>query len=87
MDDRNRQVDSLNRENFRVFDDGVQQTISHFDAEDAPIAIGIVLDASASMSRTAAMAPLAMQELLKNARNHDEFFLVEFNQSASPLCR
>jgi Ca-activated chloride channel family protein len=87
MDDRQRPVDGLLRENFRLFDDGVEQAIAHFDADDAPFALGIVLDASASMRRTAPLAPRAMTELLEKAQKEDEFFLVEFSNQARLVTR
>ena len=42
-------VTNLNKENFRVFEDGVEQTITHFASEDAPVSIGLLFDASGSM--------------------------------------
>jgi Ca-activated chloride channel homolog len=45
-----RLVIGLERENFRVFENRVQQEIVNFSAEDVPISIGIILDMSGSMS-------------------------------------
>src|SRR5690349_13066289 len=44
-----RAVSGLARENFRVFEDGTEQTISDFFTEDAPVSIGLLFDASGSM--------------------------------------
>src|ERR1051325_9254752 len=38
-------VTNLRLEDFRIFEDGVEQKISHFSSEDAPISIGMLFDA------------------------------------------
>ncbi len=61
---RDRQVLGLEREQFRVYDDAVEQSITHFASGDAPVSVPIVFDASASMgpklrrSREAITEPL-----------------------------
>ncbi len=84
-DDRGRPLTGLHGESFRVFDDGVERRITHFDTEESPMALGIVLDASASMRRTAPMAPLAVAEVIGKAKEDDEFFLIEFKALARML--
>jgi Ca-activated chloride channel family protein len=42
-------VRGLSQDDFRVFDDGRPQAISHFSAERVAVSIGIVIDTSASM--------------------------------------
>ena len=39
-------VTSLQKENFRIFEDGVEQKITNFSSEDAPLSIGLLFDAS-----------------------------------------
>ena len=48
-DDSGRFVPNLRREDFRVFEDGQEQPITHFSSERVPVSLGIVLDTSASM--------------------------------------
>ena len=48
-DELNRPVSGLDKENFKVFDDKVQQKITSFAMEDEPIAICLVIDVSGSM--------------------------------------
>lgn len=43
-------VTTLKKENFRVFEDGVEQEITHFAMDDAPLSIGLVFDSSGSMA-------------------------------------
>src|SRR5690348_14119237 len=42
-------VFGLGREDFRVLDDNVEQRISHFAQEDAPVSVIVVFDTSGSM--------------------------------------
>ena len=51
-DTYNRPVSGLEKENFRVFDDKVEQVITSFSMEDEPVAVGLVFDTSGSMSGT-----------------------------------
>ena len=55
-DPLNRPVSGLEKENFRVFEDKVAQTITQFAMDDEPVAVGLVFDTSGSMSRQAAAA-------------------------------
>jgi VWFA-related protein len=49
-DDDGRFVPGLRQEDFRVYDDGEEQPISHFSAERVPVSLGIALDSSGSMT-------------------------------------
>jgi VWFA-related protein len=73
-------VNSLTRENFRLFEDGVEQKITHFANEDAPVSIGLLFDTSGSMRDKIRKSLEAVSELFKNANSEDEFFLIEFNE-------
>lgn len=81
-DGRDSSVSGLSRSNFKVFDDNVEQVISHFAVEDAPVSVGIVFDASASMRGKLQKSREAVARLLATANPEDEFFLVQFNRSA-----
>ena len=48
-DTLNRFVLGFQKQDFRLFDDGVEQTIAHFSGEDAPLSIGLAFDESGSM--------------------------------------
>ena len=39
----------LRKEDFQLFDDGVEQPIAHFSGEDVPLSIGLAFDISGSM--------------------------------------
>ncbi len=80
-DKMNRPVLGLERENFRVFDDGVEQTVSQFAMEDEPVAVGLVFDTSGSMSNTLGSSRRAAMEFFKLSNPEDEYALVEFNNA------
>src|ERR1051326_8991537 len=77
-DPLNRPVTGLEKENFRVFEDKVEQAITSFSMEDEPVAVGLVFDTSGSMSGTEREERLAATEFFKTANPEDEFALVEF---------
>ncbi|HSP69611.1 MAG TPA: VWA domain-containing protein [Bryobacteraceae bacterium] len=77
----NRPVAGLDRENFRVFDDKVEQVITSFSMEDEPVAVGLVFDTSGSMSGAEREERMAATEFFKTANPEDEFALVEFDSS------
>jgi VWFA-related protein len=78
-DPMNRPVTGLDREHFRVFEDRVEQPVTHFAMDDEPLAIGLVFDASGSMGNKLRKARMAAAAFFKTANPEDEFFLVEFN--------
>jgi Ca-activated chloride channel homolog len=84
-DPYNRQVTGLEPENFRVFEDNVEQEVVTFSSEDLPISIGVILDLSGSMANKLGNAKQAALQFLGTANPEDEFFLVGFNERAELL--
>lgn len=78
-DPLNRFVTGLEKQNFRLYEDKVEQQITDFSAEDAPISIGLVFDTSGSMGPKLQKSRQAAAEFFKTANPADEFFLVQFN--------
>lgn len=78
-DPLNRFVTGLEKEHFRLYEDKVEQKITDFSAEDAPISIGLVFDTSGSMGQKLQKSRQAAAEFFKTANPQDEFFLVQFN--------
>jgi Ca-activated chloride channel homolog len=73
-------VPDLDKANFRISEDNVEQAITHFAKDDAPLSIGLVFDASASMRSKMHKSSEAAAAFFKTANPEDEFFLVEFNE-------
>jgi len=81
-DPYNRLVTGLDPDNFRVFEDNIEQEIITFSSEDVPISIGVIFDCSGSMSNKLGKAREAALDFFKTANPADEFFLVSFNERA-----
>ena len=78
-DPLNRPVAGLEKENFRVYEDKVEQTITQFSMEDEATAVGLVFDTSGSMGDKLQRSRMAARAFFKIANPEDEFFLVEFD--------
>jgi len=78
-------VQGLSQDQFHVFENGVEQKITHFSTEDAPTAIAIVFDASDSMRKKLSTARKALAELLRESNPDDDFSLIVFNRKAKLL--
>jgi len=81
-DNLNRFVLGLQKPDFHVFEDGVEQSVAQFSGEDAPLSVGLVFDESGSMDLKLRNARDAAAQFLKTLNREDEAFLVEFGDSA-----
>ncbi len=81
-DSMNRFVLGLEKGDFHISEDGVEQKIAHFSGEDAPLSVGLVFDESGSMDYKLRTAQVAVEQFLKTMNANDEAFLVEFSDSA-----
>ncbi len=84
-DPLNRIVTGLEREQFKVYEDKVEQQIIHFAQETAPISVGIIFDVSGSMkeNNNIGSAKNAIMRFLQSGNPDDEYFLVTFNQKTT----
>jgi len=73
---------TLNQDDFRVFEDGVPQTIASFRHEDIPVSLGILIDSSGSMYDKRAAVEQAALDLIKLSNKDDEAFVVDFSWEA-----
>jgi len=78
----NRFVLGLRKEDFHLFEDGVEQSVANFSGEDAPLSIGMLFDESGSMSYKLHNSRDAAAQLLNTLSKEDEAFLVEFSDLA-----
>jgi Ca-activated chloride channel homolog len=72
----------LAREDFRIFDDGVEQKISYFDASTEPASAALLIDASPSVSRESGEMKQAAKALIDNLAPSDEVAVVDFSAHA-----
>jgi VWFA-related protein len=77
----NRPVSGLEKENFRVYEDNVEQEITQFAMDDEPVAVGLVFDTSGSMGDKLQRSRMAASQFFRISNSEDEFFLVEFDDA------
>jgi Ca-activated chloride channel homolog len=75
-------VSNLQKKNFRLFEDSVEQEILSFSNEDVPASIGLLFDNSGSMADKIDASQQALANFLQKSNPHDEFFLISFNNHA-----
>jgi Ca-activated chloride channel homolog len=84
--DKNGQfVGSLKKDNFKVYEDGVEQQIASFAQEDVPVSLGILLDLSGSMRSKIDQVNRAALAFIRASNPQDQVFLIGFNEEANLL--
>jgi len=81
-DTLNRFVLGLQKEDFQLFEDDVEQNVTLFSDEDAPLSVGLLFDESGSMSDKLPTSRDAVAQLLNTLDKADEAFLAEFADAA-----
>ena len=82
FDQTGHSVQTLDQDAFRVYEDGVVQSIASFRHEDLPVSLGILIDSSGSMYDKRAAVDQASLDLIKLSNPEDEAFLVDFSWEA-----
>jgi VWFA-related protein len=74
-------VSGLRKEDFRLFEDGIEQQITHFNSERVPVSLGLIVDTSGSMEGEKWMnARDALNRFLYELLDErDEIFLYRFD--------
>lgn len=72
-------VSNLKKENFRIFEDKVQQPITVFAAQDVPVTVGLVVDNSGSVAPKKPEIVTAALTFVTQSNPKDEMFVVNFN--------
>ena len=85
-DPLNRYVTGLEKEHFKIFEDKIEQPISHFMQQAAPISAGIIFDVSGSMKDKRQKVEAATLQLVKASNPQDQEFIVNFNDEAYLDC-
>ncbi len=71
-------VTGMEKENFQIYDEKVEQNIVAFSTEDAPISVGMIFDSSGSMGNKIQKSKDAALQFFKTSNPQDEFMLVSF---------
>jgi Ca-activated chloride channel homolog len=74
-------VSGLTAQNFRVSEDGREQTINLFQPEDTPATVGLVIDNSGSMQPKRVDVITAALSFVSASHPDDEMFVVNFNRN------
>jgi VWFA-related protein len=82
LDGSGRSIQTLDKDAFRVYEDGVPQTINSFRHEDLPVSLGILIDSSGSMYDKRVAVEQAALDLVKLSNREDEAFVVDFSWEA-----
>ena len=75
-DSLDRPILDLPKQDFTLYEAGVEQPIRYFSCEDAPISVALVLDYSASMKNKIEYERKAVQEFFTYANPQDEYFII-----------
>jgi VWFA-related protein len=74
-------ISGLEMSNFRIYEDGKLQRITHFAHDDVPVTVGLVLDTSGSMRRKHQEVATAALVFVRASNRNDEVFVVSFSDS------
>lgn len=78
-------VTGLRKEQFKIYEDGVEQPIGLFAAEETPFAAVILLDTSGSMEQRISMARSAAIRFLEGLRVDDNAAIYHFDAKIHPI--
>ena len=81
-DKNGKPVADLKQNEFRVFENKIEQTLKVFKREDIPVAVGILVDNSGSMRDKRKGVNAAALKFVKSSNTLDEVFIVNFNEEA-----
>jgi Ca-activated chloride channel homolog len=78
-------VSGLKKENFKLFEDGIEQEIVQFSQEDVPVSLGILVDLSGSMRNKVEDVTKAALAFIRAGNPQDQVFLIGFNDQVELL--
>lgn len=85
--DRNgRYAPDLRREDFRVFEDGVEQKITYFATVDQPFTVALVLDTSGSTEFSIGDMQRAASAFVEQLKPADRVTVISFDDRIDVLC-
>ena len=82
VDEKDRAVSGLLKENFRILEDRVNQPIAVFKHEDVPVSLGLVIDNSRSIEPRKRRLDAAALAFVQKSNPEDETFIIHFDFDA-----
>lgn len=86
-DKQGKTVLGLKPDNFKIYEDGVSQSVDFFSVEESPVSWGLVLDRSGSMMEMMRGVYQASLHVISEGTTRDEMFIVTFNDKAEITSR
>jgi len=83
QDSRGKFVGGLTKENFKLYEDRSPQEISYFKNSDIPVAVGIVVDSSSSMSPKRDDVNAGALAFARVSNPEDDMFVLNFSENVS----
>lgn len=74
-------VETIDKNEIRIIEDKVDQTVLSVDRDDRPIDYGLIIDSSASLKKLIAAAVEAAKLIIINRRGSDEIFIEQFSST------
>lgn len=84
-DPLNRYVVGLEKDHFKLFENKVEQPLTHFSNDKSPLSVGLILDVSGSMGDNMLSARNSVVRFLEQGDTQDEYFLIGFNHQTELL--
>src|ERR1700749_4640057 len=85
-DRQGRYAPDLRREDFRVYEDGVEQQVAYFAAVDQPFTVALVLDTSGSTEFSIGDIHRAASAFVEQLKPADRVTVISFDDSIDVLC-
>lgn len=86
MDRKGRFLPGLTKDNFKIFEDNVEQEISLFSNDAQPFTVALVLDMSYSTKFKIAEIQSAAIEFIDQLRPNDRVMVISFDEDVHLLC-
>jgi VWFA-related protein len=87
MDRSGKYIPQLRRENFKIFEDGVEQKIAYFATNDQPFTVALVIDTSGSTQFRLEDIQSAANNFVSKLKPVDSVMVISFDDRIRVLCR
>jgi len=85
MDRGGRFIGSLNKDDFRIFENGVEQDLAYFASVEQPFTVALLLDVSGSTQSRLAAIRSAANTFISRLRPNDRLLLISFDGKVNVL--
>jgi Ca-activated chloride channel family protein len=79
MDRNGRYIPNLKKEDFRIYEDGVEQSVAYFASVERPFTVALMLDVSGSTQSQLAQIREAANTLVSRLRSNDRLMAITFD--------